>query len=316
MQNAKIVGAFAVAGFLLSFVSGLFSGGGVGRVIGMAVLFGLVFALLGVAIVWLTKGLMATGGSGGGDASSADDNTAADKNAKPGSVIDVVVKDDELPSEENAPRFFVGDNHQMLNDSDYGAKRAGPDLLSPATSVGSSAAASSAPAASSAGGAATSAAVSDGGTASTAPSASSSGVVGSAPGAASSGASPAASSAPKANEPQAAAPLPATDGLKFEPITLGKEKLQSKSASDKAAPAATHGDDALAEELDEIPEFQGFATVQDDGSARNIAGEMIEDSSFSQAGAPVKKKEPQTEPQDAALMAKAISTVLANDNRG
>lgn len=296
MKESKMIGAFAAAGFLLSFVSGLFSGGGIFRIIGMALLFAAVFAGLGVAIVWLSKGVLNV--DGGGEA--ADDTS--DKASKLGSTIDVVIKDEELPSEENSPRFFVGNNHQMLNPSDYGQSPAqgALDPLSPSDK--NKVALDAAPIASKADDSASSAAPASVVTAAPSRLASASAATAVSNSSDAAGASVTAS-ASSSSTPEADA------ASAFEPMELGKEKLQSKSAPAAAIASA----DELEDELDEIPEFQGFATVQDDGSARNINGEMIEDSDFSQAGAPIKRKAPETGTQDAALMAKAISTVLAKD---
>lgn len=314
MKNTKIIGAFAAAGFLLSFVSGLFSGGGAIRILGMALLFAFVFALIGAAIDWLSQGVLNVSSN----ADVADDNAASDKPPKPGATIDVVIKDEELPSEENSPRFFVGNNHQMLNASDYGAKKTAPDPLMPSSHAHTDAASTPpSPAISASAQTASAGAVNKATSASssTVPSSTDVAPTSTIPASNAFISTPIASSTVSSGTASASSavttPVTSEDAGTFEPMELATEKLQSTSAPATASKPIQSADE-LEDELDEIPEFQGFAAAEDDGSARNIAGEMIEDSDFSQAGAPVKKK-PVDVPQDAALMAKAISTVLAKD---
>lgn len=301
MKGAKLAGIFAAAGFVLSFISGLFSRGGVAHVIGMALIFALVFAALGAAIQWLTGGVLnVDGASYEGDA--VDDGAVSEKAAKGASKIDIVVKDEELPSEDNSPRFFVGNNHQMLDASDYGAEAKPYDPLSPNNAVSNANPVST-----------TEHSGGDVNNLDTlAPE------------------SP-LTSKPKTDNVTSVKParqkvsdsgasIGAAESV-FEPITLGTETVESVPSSTPSggggavAPVkAAKNVEELEDELDEIPEFQGFATTEDDGLARNIDGEMIEDSDFSTAGAPIKKsRKSGAETQDAALMAKAISTVLAKD---
>lgn len=296
MKGAKIAGAFAAAGFVLSFVSGLFSGGGVGHVLGMAVLFAVVFGALGCVVQWLAMGVLNVNNAS--DSGAADGQAVADKTRKTGATIDVIVKDEELPSEENSPRFFVGNNHQMLNASDYGTGRERDEYQS--VSADSEEAVL--------GGDGRSAPVQEDTSLDRSLADNSAAVAASK----AEGSEPIAKSSVLSNNTSS---KPSTAG--FEPITLGTEKVQvadfGGGRTVSSARKATQDEDDLEDELDEIPEFQGFATVEDDGSPRNISGEMIEDSDFSQDGAPIKKKVTVAETQDAALMAKAISTVLATD---
>lgn len=301
MKGAKIAGIFAAAGFVLSFVSGLFSGGGAGRVIGMAVLFAAVFGALGAAVQWLSNGVLNVAGASDGGAIG--EHNSVNKAHKTGAAVDIVVKDEELPSEENSPRFFVGSNHQMLNASDYGTKTRYTDTSGASASFGGAQAVS--------GGIEAAGSASEGGTAHSAVSSTVEKTDTVSALSSPSGGSPSASSSAGVSS------TGNTAAASFEPIALGTEKVQtvdSSAAGAAISPVRTVGkEDDLEDELDEIPEFQGFATVEDDGSSRNISGDMIEDSDFSQEGAPIRRKGTGAETQDAALMAKAISTVLAKD---
>ena len=80
-----------------------------------AFIFAAVFALVGFAVQFVgTTFLNIDGGTDGADASGTTGNN-----------VDIVVQDEELPTEEGAPDFYVGGNHQMLNKEDYGGEKGG-----------------------------------------------------------------------------------------------------------------------------------------------------------------------------------------------
>ena len=121
MRNVKFVAAFAVCGFLLSFVFGLFSHSSILSILFKAFVFSLCFALLGFGIDFVFSHFLDDQGSTsefGGDTVSV--SAPASSN---GRMVDITIQDEELPPGESQNRFIVGENHQMLNDSDL--KRSG-----------------------------------------------------------------------------------------------------------------------------------------------------------------------------------------------
>ncbi|MCK9171010.1 MAG: hypothetical protein M0P01_11415 [Treponema sp.] len=113
MKNIRFTIGFAVCGFLLSFTAGLFSHSGFGHKLLLAVIFGAVFGALALFIQFLMEGVLSV------DGQTVSAESAVDTAPKTGGVVDITVQDEELPIEENSPQFFVGNNHQMLNKSDY-----------------------------------------------------------------------------------------------------------------------------------------------------------------------------------------------------
>ena len=112
MKNLKFTIGFSVFGFLLSIFSSLHT---VARSIGMrffiALCFALCFAFLAVLIEFVMEKVSST--------ESFQVKNEENSQASPSSqAVDIVIKDEELPSEEGASEFFVGKNHQMLTDED------------------------------------------------------------------------------------------------------------------------------------------------------------------------------------------------------
>ncbi|MBQ9494549.1 MAG: hypothetical protein IJR50_02785 [Treponema sp.] len=114
MKKLKFVISFAAFGFLLSFLFGLFSRSGIVRILLVALIFCAIFAVLGFVIQLLLDTILHV------DNVQAASSVAIGSVApKTGSHVDIVVQDEALPTDENAPQFFVGENHQMLNEEDY-----------------------------------------------------------------------------------------------------------------------------------------------------------------------------------------------------
>jgi hypothetical protein len=111
MNNIKFTVVFSVCGFLLSFVSGLFSRAGFGIVFLHALLFGVLFCILSFGILYVYKKFLTD------DTGSPAAEPAGEK--KTGGMVDITIQDEDLPNEENAPQFFVGSNHLMLKKNDY-----------------------------------------------------------------------------------------------------------------------------------------------------------------------------------------------------
>lgn len=112
MKQVRFIAGFALGGFLISFFFGFFSHGGIGRMLLFAFIFAGVFAIVGFAVQFIASAFLHIGG----------ETEAADASGTTGNNVDIVVQDEELPTEEGAPDFYVGGNHQMLNKEDYGGE--------------------------------------------------------------------------------------------------------------------------------------------------------------------------------------------------
>ena len=117
MKNLKFVLGFSVFGFILSFFFGLFSRAGFFHIIFFAFIFALVFAALGLGLQVLFDKVLEMGSSD--DSLSQTPGQAASYQGATGQNVNIVIEDEDIPQEEEDSQFFVGTNHQMLNDSDY-----------------------------------------------------------------------------------------------------------------------------------------------------------------------------------------------------
>ena len=119
MRGLKFSGVFAACGFILSFFAGLFSHSSILSVLLKALIFAVVFGLLGFGIstvfrIFLSDG---TGGDLQGDTSEGISAAVAPSSGL-GQNVDITIQDEELQKSESDNHFVVGENHQMLNDSD------------------------------------------------------------------------------------------------------------------------------------------------------------------------------------------------------
>jgi len=115
VRQVRFIAGFALGGFLISFFFGFFSRGGIGRMLLFAFIFAAVFAVVGFAVQFIgTTFLNIDGGTDG-----------ADVHGTTGNNVDIVVQDEELPTEDGSPEFYVGGNHQMLNKEDYSGEKGG-----------------------------------------------------------------------------------------------------------------------------------------------------------------------------------------------
>ena len=117
MRNIKFVSIFATCGFILSFVFGFFSHSSFISILLKALIFGAVFVGLGFLITFIFNKFLVDSDSldlGGED----NGEMSADSSNFVGQNIDVVVKDEELTPSDGDNHFVVGDNHQMLKNSD------------------------------------------------------------------------------------------------------------------------------------------------------------------------------------------------------
>ena len=118
MRNFKSILYFAIFGFLISFVFGLFSHSSFLVIFVKAIIFLLVFALLGFVISFVFSKFLdddSTNELSGEDGT----NSSVQENNTKGKIVDLVIQDEELAPKQSENSFFVGSNRQMLNESDY-----------------------------------------------------------------------------------------------------------------------------------------------------------------------------------------------------
>ena len=119
MRSAKYIGLFAACGFVLSFVSGLFSHSAILSVLLKALIFAVVFGLLGFGISFIYSKFLSdgTGGDLQGDY-TAEPSAAGAQPSQVGQNVDITIQDEELKPSESENHFVIGEKHQMLNESD------------------------------------------------------------------------------------------------------------------------------------------------------------------------------------------------------
>lgn len=98
MFNSKVIVVAGVIGFLLSFVTGLFSGVGFGFVLLRAIIFAISLGVLAAIIMFVFDKFL--------DMDSVEPSTYPTE-VNVGSMVDVTVGEDELPEEDSAPGFYV-----------------------------------------------------------------------------------------------------------------------------------------------------------------------------------------------------------------
>lgn len=116
MKDIKICSAFAAFGFILSFITGLFSHTAFISILLKAFLFAICFGILGFGISLVFQKFLADSSS---SEFSTDTSVPAGKNSPGlGQVVDITIQDEDLVNSESENHFFVNNSHQMLNDSD------------------------------------------------------------------------------------------------------------------------------------------------------------------------------------------------------
>ncbi len=119
MQKFKFTIIFAAFGFILSLTCGLLSRFSFVRIILQAFICAIVFAILSFLIKFLyDKFLSDEVTENQGDLSSGSDGLNESSTAQTGSVVDFTVGEDDLPNSNNENHYYVGDNHQMLTETD------------------------------------------------------------------------------------------------------------------------------------------------------------------------------------------------------
>ena len=248
MRGLKVVVPFAACGFLLSFVAGLFSHSSFLSILLKALIFALVFGLLGFGISFLFKKFLSDGtGADFQSEYTADSSAAPAGNSALGQNVDITIQDEELRPSESENHFVVGDNHQMLNDSDVRNK--GNAAQEPDSSQGF---------------------------------------------------------VPLRN-------FETVQNLSGKEAVIPSEAIASEAAPEKSAPVNIETN--IEGGIDTLPDMENFVYSDASESGSNDDdSDAVTESEFVSSVSSNKKNDGPAEVQDAALMAKAISSVLSDEN--
>lgn len=115
MKNIKFVSFSAVAGFILSLTFGIFSKSGILKVFLTALVFALIFAVLGFGLSFVYEKFLSLDSSEIDSTKSTESKTVS---SSVGNNVDIVIEDQELERSGSNNRFNVGENRSMLNTSD------------------------------------------------------------------------------------------------------------------------------------------------------------------------------------------------------
>lgn len=266
MRSAKYIGLFAACGFILSFVSGLFSHSSILSVLLKALIFAVVFGLLGLGISFIYSKFLSDGTGGEFQSDyTADTSSVPAAGSALGNNVDITIQDEELAPSESENHYVVGENHQMLNDSDVrGSQGGNSDAQS-----------------------------------------SSQGFV------------PLRNFETVKNfsGKEAVIPAEAVAVQAAEPVEMAEEVTEDSTSQqtqteNSTSPAAFSGGGDGG--IDTLPDMENFVFSESSGSASDD-DDSGTDSEFVSMGSSKKNNGP-AEVQDAALMAKAISSVLSDEN--
>lgn len=115
MKNIKFVSFSAGAGFILSLTFGIFSKSGILKVLLTALVFALIFAVLGFGLTFVYEKFLSLDSSEIDSTKSTESKTVS---SSVGNNVDIVIEDQELERSGSNNRFNVGENRSMLNTSD------------------------------------------------------------------------------------------------------------------------------------------------------------------------------------------------------
>ena len=111
MVNPKYVIFFSCVGLVLSFIICLISGISAGTMFIRALVFAVIFGILGAVVQIVYNKFLAAGDS------SVSDASGSAKAGAVGNVINISVDDDKLPDDEVAPKFEVKNTAPVLTGS-------------------------------------------------------------------------------------------------------------------------------------------------------------------------------------------------------
>lgn len=116
MKNIKFVSFSAGAGFILSLTFGIFSKSGILKVFLTALVFALIFAVLGFGLTFVYEKFLSLDSSEIDSTKSTESKSTVSSSV--GNNVDIVIEDQELERSGSNNRFNVGENRSMLNTSD------------------------------------------------------------------------------------------------------------------------------------------------------------------------------------------------------
>lgn len=116
MKNIKFVSFSAGAGFILSLTFGIFSKSGILKVFLTALVFALIFAVLGFGLTFVYEKFLSLDSCEIDSTKSTESKSTVSSSV--GNNVDIVIEDQELERGGSNNRFNVGENRSMLNTSD------------------------------------------------------------------------------------------------------------------------------------------------------------------------------------------------------
>ncbi len=258
MQSAKYIGLFAACGFILSFVAGLFSHSSIISILLKALIFAVVFGLLGFGISFVYNKFLSDGSGGEFQSDYSAEPSSVPQASAIGNNVDITIQDEELKPSESENHYVVGDNHQMLNDSDVrSSARAGGESQN-----------------------------------------SSQGFV------------------PLRNF-ETVKNISGTEAVIPSEAVASEKTVENNVADNKVTPDTSSNIDVnnLGEGgIDTLPDMENFVFSEGGSSDSGDESDTGSDSEFISSVGSAKKNNGPAEVQDAALMAKAISSVLSDEN--
>lgn len=119
MVNPKYICISAAVGFVLSFVIGIFSSVAFLHLIIRALIYAAVFAVLSIAINYLSKTFLSSDQTF--DSPQSDESSSSSKNSS-GNLVNIVVDDSTLRDDSSAPKFSVT-NPNIFGDDAFSAEK-------------------------------------------------------------------------------------------------------------------------------------------------------------------------------------------------
>ena len=115
--NIKFISISAGIGFVLSLFCGFFSHSSFIRILLVALLFAIVFAIIAILISFLYNKFLNLDNSDGDSGYTL--ALAGNSKSSSGSKADIVISELDLEPTGNHNHYDVGNNRQMLNETDY-----------------------------------------------------------------------------------------------------------------------------------------------------------------------------------------------------
>lgn len=121
MLNIKFISIFAASGFIFSFLTGLFSKSKIYIILLKALIFGIIFGVIALLISYLYNKFLKD--DSGSEFVSDSNGPSVQTPETKGQRVDFVVQDEDFAKSDSENHFVVGDNHQMLNNTDISPEK-------------------------------------------------------------------------------------------------------------------------------------------------------------------------------------------------